>query len=44
MKRGADGVNARARDGMRRQFECPNAEQDARMWRFVPGMPCPRRA
>jgi hypothetical protein len=36
-------VNARARNGMRRQFEYPDAEQVERLWRFVAGTPFPRR-
>jgi hypothetical protein len=42
-QRGADGVNARARNGMRRQFEYPDAEQVERLWRFVAGTPFPHR-
>ncbi len=42
-QRGADGVNARARNGVRRQFEYPDAEKVERLWRFVAGAPFPRR-
>jgi hypothetical protein len=42
-RHGADWVNARARTGMRRQFEYPDAEQVERLSRFVAGAPFPRR-
>ena len=42
-QRGADGVNAWARNGMRRKFEYPDAEQVERLWRFVAGASFPRR-